>query len=61
MLRGEPGRSFVLRAADLGSLDVQWDRMGLLLVLGVLLGMLAAVAPTRRVTKLNVLEAIEVT
>lgn len=51
----------LLRASDLGSLDVQWDRMGLLLVLGVLLGMLAAVAPTRRVTKLNVLEAIEVT
>mgnify|MGYP000609047658 FL=1 len=51
----------LLRASDLGSLDIQWDRMGLLLVLGVLLGMLAAIAPTRRVTKLNVLESIEVT
>jgi len=51
----------LLRASDLGSLEIQWGRMGIILALGVVLGLLASIAPTRRVTKLNVLEAIEVT
>ena len=37
------------------------DCMGIILVLGLLLGVIAAIAPTRRVTKLNILDAIEVT
>ena len=51
----------LLRASDLGSLDVQWDRMAVLLGIGLLIGIIASIVPTRRVTKLNVLEAIEVT
>lgn len=50
----------LLRASDLGSLEIQWGRMAILLGIGILIGIVAAIAPTRRVTKLNVLEAIEV-
>lgn len=51
----------ILRASDFGSLDVQWGRMGILFGIGIVIGIIAAIAPTRRVTKLNVLDAIEVT
>ncbi|MEZ5322873.1 MAG: FtsX-like permease family protein [Microthrixaceae bacterium] len=49
---------FLIRASDLGGLQVQWGRLGILLGVGVALGLVASLLPTRRVSKVGILDAI---
>lgn len=50
----------LLRTSDLSEMDIDWTRFGILFGLGIAIGLVAAIAPTRRVTKMNVLDAISV-
>ena len=44
---------------DVGDFSFEWPRLGLILVVGVLVGIVASWLPGRRVSRLNVLEALE--
>lgn len=50
----------LLRSSDLSEMDIDWRRFGILLAMGIAIGLVASIAPTRRVTKLNVIEAVSV-
>jgi putative ABC transport system permease protein len=49
---------FVTRPIDVG-LSWQLPRLGIILVLGVLVGFLAALAPARRVSRIDLLQALQ--
>jgi len=44
---------------DVGDFSFEWPRLAIILVLGVLVGIVASWLPGRRVSRLNVLEALE--
>jgi putative ABC transport system permease protein len=46
-------------ADDVGSFSFEWPRLVLILVVGVLVGIVASWLPGRRVSRLDVLEALE--
>jgi putative ABC transport system permease protein len=53
--------AFLLISAtkDVGGFSFEWPRLALILVVGVLVGIVAAWLPGRRVSRLDILEALE--
>ena len=50
----------LLRATELADIAFGWKQLAGIFVLGIVLGVVAAIAPTRRASRLDILDAVKV-
>ena len=60
VLAGSLMAFLLIRATDLGEFTMPWGRLGIILLVGLVVGLVASVFPTHKISKLNVLDALAV-